>query len=169
VALRQGYCQPEDLLLGKIALPRGISAEAVIAQAANEMDSYLGRRYAIPVAVDATVPAQRSDALYLSNINAQLATGRLITSAAAGGEADSVHAYGRMLMTTAINALNGIADGKVDLTSAAPADDAVSVKAAPRIYTKDKHSLVDSFYDTYAEPGWVAGGMKEGNGWQTFP
>lgn len=169
MAPRQGYCQPEELLHGKINLPRGVDHESIIAQAANEMDSYLGRRYAIPVSVDPAIPEERSDALFLANINAQLATGRLITSAAAGGENDSVHSYGRMLLSTALKALKDIADGKIDLRSAAPVDEIASNQSAPKIYTRDRESFVDSFYNNTGGV-WSPGGMRgDAEPWRTFP
>lgn len=169
MTLRQGYCLPEELLLGKINLPRGVEPEGIIAQAANEMDSYLGRRYVIPVAVDPAIPEERADALYLANINAQLATGRLITSAAAGGENDSVHSYGRMLLSTALKALKDIADGKHDLRSAAPVDGVASTQAAPKIFSRDPHSMVDAFYNNTGGI-WSPGGMGgDATPWHTFP
>lgn len=159
---RQGYCQPDDLLIGKIPLPRGTTAEAVIAAAANEMDSYLGRRYSIPVVVDAQVAEERSDALFLANVNAQLASGRLITSAASGGENTDVHAYGRMLLSTAIKALKDIQDGKYDLLSATPLPSQANRLQGPIIISKDKFSQVDAFYDSY---GTQPCGLREGQPW----
>lgn len=159
---RQGYCQPDELLIGKIPLPRGTTAEAVIGSAANEMDLYIGRRYSIPVVVDTSVPEQRADALFLANVNAQLASGRLITSAASGGEHDAVHAYGRMLLSTALKALKDIQDGKFNLTSATPLPSEARRTQGPLLMSKDKFSMVDAFYDSY---GTQPDGLREGQAW----
>lgn len=155
MAVRDGYCTPEDLLINGTKLPSVVSVEGAIAAAADEIDSEIGQLYETPIYVDPNDVDKRNDYLILKSINAALASGRLITSQATGGEGDRIHAYGVYLINFAYTRIKKITNGAIELTSAVkrPQPEEDLSRKGPRISNGDKYSLVDNFYQNFEPLG----------------
>ena len=154
------YCEAENLMIGDIVVT-GPEKTLYINDAADEMDSYLGTRYVTPIVLDssndATNPPQRAARLALKRINAQLASGRIITSKATGGEDTDVHAYGLMLISNALAAIEAIRSGEVILPGGEVLPGVVTPGSgtsatAPLVANGDPYSQVDAFY-AFTTPG----------------
>jgi phage gp36-like protein len=149
------YCASDDLLTGDIPVVgrAGLDVSKFIQDAADEIDSKIGFRYATPVAGDAPRPVL----LLLKRINSHLATGRLIMAADAAGQRTELHAYGVSLIREAHESLDAIAAGTVDLdvapaTPVAPSEH----QQGPLIFNVDPVSQVESFYGAVtALPGFT--------------
>lgn len=152
-----GYCAEADLLISGTRMPVGmqVSAQTAISAAAEEIDAAIGMLYVTPVTVNENDPDLRFDTLTLKRINAVLASGRLITSQAAGGEQSNVHAYGEYLLKFGWGLLKQIQSREIELTSAVPIErpDENALRRGPLLVTDNqKVSLVDSFYQNF-QPG----------------
>jgi len=144
------YCQVGDLLIGDIPTPAYIDKQKFVDDAADEMDSWLGARYVTPIVLSTSVPTQRPSALMLKRINAHLASGRLILSAAAGGEDTDLHRYGWQLINDALAALRSLVSGETLIVGGTPADTtglATDAGSLPVITNGDPYSQVDGFYE----------------------
>jgi hypothetical protein len=174
MAVRDGYCKPEDLLINGTRLPQSVTVEGIIASAADEIDSELGLLYKTPVLVNELDADKRDDYLLLKSINANLASGRLLTSMAAGGENNATHNYGKYLINFAYRLLNQITNGVRVLTSAerkstAPTDS----RKGPKVVHGDRYSLVDNFYQNYDPLGsqpehWNAPAVQDDASWPGY-
>lgn len=151
-----GYCVSGDLLLGEIPLPGYMSADKMITDAADEIDSYLGYVYTTPFNVTATGPLARPARLLLKRINAHLATGRIILAVASPEENRNLHAYGWQLVSESIAALQAIAKGEIVLEGATPNADAPAGEpaTAPLINNLDSESNVEAFYNRLSNPNY---------------
>ncbi len=143
------YCELADLLMGNIPVPS--DAQKYIDQAADEIDSKIGMKYATPVVVDSS-PESRPTTLLLKRINTWLATGRMILARDAGGEDDQLHQYGLYLVNEATAALNAIVDGSVTLPGATPVTPDDNLSSAPIISNVDNTSAVESFGEVFGNP-----------------
>lgn len=143
------YCEVEDVtpMIGEIPLPAYISAESFMDNAADEIDTYIGRIYQTPVVVGTTDPSERPTRLLLKRLNQHLAAGRIILAVDASGENDNLHAYGRDLVGKVLEALNCIAEGEIALPGADPNDTDANSLAGPAIRNEDAVSQVNSFYE----------------------
>lgn len=155
-----GYCVEADLLISGTRLPQGmqVTATSAISAAAEEIDAAIGMLYQTPVTVEEDDPAKRFDTLTLKRINALLASGRLITSMATGGEQNRVQAYGEYLLRFGWGLLKQIQDGTIKLTSAVPIDqpDSNATRRGPLLVTDNQQaSLVDSFYQNFQPAGFA--------------
>lgn len=138
------YCVADDLEIGDIDLPRGVTAESAIEKAAREMDIKLGRVYKLPLNVS---PEAAADVALLVKINSFLASGRVILRAASGGEDNNLHTYGYYLVRDADNALNAILEGKLALQFQEPAPGTLQDHpSGPEIFNADEEGFVNSFY-----------------------
>lgn len=145
------YADSVDLLTGSIPVPAYVDKAQALKDASDEVDSYLASAYVTPIVL-APAPAEgpdefRQTRLILKRITAQLASGRIITAAAAGGEDTDVHAYGRMLMNDALTALRKLATGEPALPGAVPVERTEEQKNLPIVTNGDPYSLVDAFYE----------------------
>lgn len=154
-----GYCTEADLLVSGIRLPQGsqITSQTVISGAAEEIDAAIGMLYVTPIIVEENDPEKRFDTLTLKRINALLATGRMITSMATGGEQDRVQAYGEYLLRFGQGLLQQIQNGTIRLTSAVPIQqsDNSALRKGPLLVSDNQQvSMVDSFYQNF-QPGGI--------------
>lgn len=144
------YCEVGDLLIGDIPTPVYIDKQKFVDDAADEIDSWLGARYVTPIVLTESLPAQRPSFLTLKRVNAHLASGRLLLSAAAGGEDTDLHRYGWQLVNDALAALRSLLNGEPIIVGAIDADHAGSSTPAgslPLIVNGDPYSQVDGFYE----------------------
>lgn len=145
------YCLESDLLVKDTLLPPGETLQVWVDRAAEEMDSYLGYRYEIPIVPSPifTVLYQH-ETLVLKMINAKLASGRYYLAASSNDEDDRLHAYGASLVREAIMELTSIRDGTVDLVSAAQVQStgADESRKVPGVINHDSESLVLGWENT---------------------
>lgn len=167
------YAAETDLLVGDVAIPATVSREKFLRDASAEADSYIGRRYLVPLNLDDTDPVSgmpnpiplyfRSE---VKRIVAHLASGRLILAMAAGGEDYQLQAYGRSLVTGALTALQAIADGTVVIPGASLSEHYSETPRGP-VWSSgaDAESGVDAFYDFTGDrtmPYPYGGGFRPG-------
>ena len=152
MALRTGYCTTEDLQLGSVPVPSNGDAEKYIALAADEIDSVIGMRYAVPVEVDQSSAVQRPVGLLLKKINAWLASGRLVMAADASGADDQIQQYGKYLVEEALIPLRQIADGTIVLPGIDLVDPEANKNTGPVASFADESSLVEAHAATFGNP-----------------
>jgi hypothetical protein len=149
------YSAVGDLLLGDLPVSTEISKQGFVNDAADEVDSIIGRRYVTPINVSGTgqYAVPRHAALFVKRAANHLATGRLILAVAAGGEDGQLHAYGWSLVNGALKALEQIAEGSYDLPEAQPISTGGAVRpTAPTVTNSDSASGVDAFYGYLSAP-----------------
>lgn len=145
------YVEADTLLLGGIPTRSEAEMQKFVDDAADEIDSILGYVYETPVTnkEDGLPLSPRSPVLLtLKRINRSLATGRYILAVAASGEDTELHAYGRRLVTEALDALKKIAEGNVPF-DARQIPDSRALGKGPRISNAEVASNVDAFYGAY--------------------
>lgn len=138
------YCEPNDITLGAIPVPRFMTIEDQINKASDEIDASVGQVYTLPL----NLPLGSPDALLLKKVNSFLATGRLILSAAGGGEDTRLHNYGIYLVREAEKILSSIASGATILENAAQIVRDNEAKFAEFVQNKDEQSFVEGFYSS---------------------
>lgn len=149
------YCDTADLIIGDIPLQAGVS-DSYVVNAALEIDSYLAGIYVTPITANLEEdPRGQQTMLVLKKINAHLASGRILTSLAAGGEDNQTHAYGLLLLKQSHEALAQLATGAPDLYGAVKHTVTNESHGRGAVYGTDAYSQVDVFYDT-AMPGGIA-------------
>lgn len=149
------YSAVEDLLTGDIPTPAQLDPGKFVQDAADEIDSKIGFRYATPVNL---AQLKRPAQLLLKRLNNILASGRLLLAATASGEQNELHAYAASLITEAQIALQQIVDGQILLQDADLADpNAQVLVTTPLIGNKDSESNVEAFYDRIANPAYSFG------------
>lgn len=133
-----------------------VIADKYVKDAADEIDSVLGRVYKTPIDMRPTPQDDppgagtvlRPSRLLLKRISNNLASGRLMLSTSAAGEDDQLHAYALYLVTSATEALMSIARGEVELEGAEKIDSTgESGVYGPLISNVDPESNVEAFYD----------------------
>lgn len=149
------YCSPSDLLIGDIPLAAKYgNGSAFIQLAADEIDSQIGHIYITPIVFDESDEVKaakvRPAKLLLKKINTLLASGRIILDMAAGGEDESLHAYGASMLAEALGLLTRIMERDIFLTDAplVPSEESRE-NTGPSVITAEDYSLVDSFYDRF--------------------
>lgn len=142
------YCVVGDLLTGDIPLPVVVSPQQYIASTAEEIDAALGHLYITPIVLDVTNPAVRPSALTLKNVNAKLASGRIIMAADAGGQDTTLHAYGLSLVREALTTLTELRASADTLPGAVVIESAMATRVSrgPILINPDATSRVDDFY-----------------------
>lgn len=140
-----GYCETDDLLLGDMLLSEDLNRYTYINAAASEIDSRIGYIYELPLNLEALTVAAGS---ILKNINAKLASGRLILAIAVGGEQQGLHAYGNSLVQEAYAELQLVLSGSLPLDGATRIDGAEG-PGAPETINQDSKSGMDAFYDNF--------------------
>jgi len=151
------YCAVGDLLLGDVTVGGTINRQLYVDQAADEMDAKLGWLYETPIAeavegyegpaLDPSMP--RHEKLLLKNINAKIATARLIMAVSINEEGNAVHAYALRMLKEGNDELLMIANG--DLVLTAPRVETPSgtvLTRTPGVVNIDEESLLDPFYNT---------------------
>lgn len=152
MAVRDGYCEPGDLLLGDMTLSTAISPEKFIADSADEIDVRIGRIYTTPVDL---LQLETTAKLTLKIANARLASGRLLMAQSQAAQDESLHAYGMYLIKEAETTIESIENNRLPLDGAAIRDDIVDTPA-PSIQNRDATSPVEAFYDEF----WGGGSLS---------
>jgi hypothetical protein len=144
------YCDVTDLLTGNIPTPASLDPAKFVSDAADEMDSIIGRIYHTPVDISPSGTVSRPSRLALKRINVHLATGRLLLAADAAGEQQKLHEYAIYLVKSAQEALNAIVTGQVVLDGAIVEEgDGTLNVTTPLINNIDDVSNVEAFYDFF--------------------
>lgn len=144
------YCTKDDLLIGDVILGAALSPEKFVEDAADEIDSYLGRIYEIPI-----VGTDEVSALVLKRINTWLASGRLLMAVAVSTQDAEVNAYGWSLIQQALGDIRKIetsdiyltGDGVVRADSSTVGDN----DTGPSVSNRDEYSAVETFYGEYLD------------------
>ena len=143
------YATSDSALLGGIPATDPDTLSKYFDDAADEIDATLGFVYETPITNSAdggSLP--RPVQLILARINRFLASGRYIMAVAAGGEDNTVNAYGWSLIKEAQAALASLASGATELDAVRlpnPGDQ----RKNPAIANAEDGSNVDAFYDSF--------------------
>ena len=153
-----GYCEVGDLLIGDLSLPPSISLAKYIEATADEMDAKIGNVYEVPIVIDPDkLTIYKATIALLRSINARLASGRIIMSAASFMELTTVHSYAKSLVVDALADLESIATRERILQGVKPnnnpTDEVGGQFTGTAIYNQDASSAVDSFYG-FVDPKW---------------
>lgn len=138
------YSLPTDLLIGGLAVSSKIDKQVYVDAAADEIDIVLGLRYETPVDVN---DLDDSSFKLLKKINNYLATGRLIMALSINGQEDTLNAYAMEMVRVAMNDLEMLRMGAVELVGATYKDGASGNNKAPTIINQDAESAVSVFED----------------------
>jgi phage gp36-like protein len=146
------YCTVEDLLIGDIPTSTELDPQKYVNDAADEIDSKIGFRYATPISVVAPTP--RPVVLLLKRLNSHLASGRLIMAATILQEDTALNAYGKALVDEAMQTIDAIGLGKVVIAGIETADPAIApvYKSRVLIANVDATSQVEDFYSKVLNP-----------------
>lgn len=142
----------DDLLIGDLRVSAAVDAEAIVEDAALEMEAKLGLVYVLPL--PGGLPTHILTTLKL--INNRLASGRLIMQVAIGGEDHTLHKYGQSLVEMAYADLDRIMNGSIPIAGAERVD--TNEADGPKIIQTDATSPLDVFntftsgtdYDAYS-------------------
>lgn len=154
------YCTKDDLLTGDIPLAGKYGdGTPFVNFASDEIDAQIGHIYVTPVTYANPVdPKSKPAQLLLKKINILLASGRIILDMAAGSEDQNLHAYGSSMRREAIDLLNKITNGTIELYGATLVDGEVNdaENTAVSLIQDDPYSLVEGFYERMQSPayGW---------------
>lgn len=140
------YVTKGEISLGDMALPSYVDVDALIVQAAHDMDASLGRTYVLPLKLQEDDPAHRPIIYLLNKINRYLVMGRIVIDAAVGSEDTQLQAYGNYHIRAAESALKALADGDPLIPGQVLLKPDDSRVTAPLISNRDKVSFVDAFY-----------------------
>lgn len=143
------YSEESDLLIGDLPLGSAYPPAKFIESACDEVDSYLGRMFDVPIDTSNSEVVR----LTLKRITNWLASGRLIMSVATAGQDSELHAYGWSLVKQAMDEIQMIMSGDLDL----PGLDIIDTRTiesgtGPTVTNKDDVSRVDDFYDDFEVP-----------------
>lgn len=147
------YCEPGDLSLGGLSMPRFMTADQEIEKAADEINGHLGQIYVLPIVLDPLDPGQSADRLLLKVINSELATGSVVLASAGGGNDTQLQAYGSYLVRHARALLQRIISGEIQIDKAEFKAGNENISRGPVMVSKDAVSMVDSFYDPLYQNG----------------
>lgn len=143
------YSEEGDLLIGDLPLGSAYPPAKFIESASDEIDSYLGRMFEVPIDVTGNEVVR----LTLKRINNWLASGRLIMSVATAGQDNELHAYGWSLVKQAMDEINLIMSEDLTLPGLQIIETAsIEEGSGPMISNKDDVSRVDEFYGDFTVP-----------------
>ncbi len=151
------YCTDVDLLLTQnLPMPTGLSKAKFVQDAADEINTQIGSLYKTPVTFD-TAEDQEKYAVtmtFLKQLNARLATGRLIMALDAAGQNSQLHAYGLFLLKEVKDILQQIKDRDIILEGApVNSNDPHELGApGPKVFQLDAFSGVEAFYGIVQNP-----------------
>jgi hypothetical protein len=131
---------------GDIAVPSYTTKDAYIKNAAEEIDAALGHLYVTPFEIE-DEPENRPAILYLKKINWLLASGRMLSDAAAAGEETSLNAYAQRMLNEAMSMLEALTGQKYVMVGAElifSGDEARPT--GPMVFNEDPQSMVEQFY-----------------------
>ncbi len=151
------YSLVTDLLIGDVQLGALLDAQMFVNDAADEMNVRIGMVYDLPLPVSMPVHIRT----LLKMINNRIASGRLIMSAAVGGQMRELHAYGESLVRDAYADLEKILNGTIPLDGAVVKENG-NQSLGPSIISGDAYSAVTAFerfaypeYPGLAEPAYT--------------
>lgn len=153
------YSVVDDLLIDDSVY--SVDLDKHIGLADDEINVRLGYVYEIPlVPVPPAVGLRAQDILLLKMISSKLASGRIILAAATPGEDNNLHAYGRYLVNDAMQSLNLLASGEIDI-EAVRLDVLTEedLSRLPSVVNQDEESLLLGFEET----------VMRGNPWHSNP
>lgn len=152
------YCTAEQVDIGNIMLPRGFNKQYFIDQASDEMEAELGKTYKLPLTLSVTHD-ENGNAIanplddpnswiskLLNKINRYLAIGRIVISAASGGEDNSLNSYGYYHIKQANDALASLVNRTIELPFQLADINADKLPSGPSVDNREAASFVDSFY-----------------------
>lgn len=143
------YSEEDDLLIGDLPLGSAYPPKKFLDAASDEIDSYLGRMFDVPIDTDGNETVR----LTLKRINNWLASGRLIMSVATAGQDSELHAYGWSLVKQAMDEINRIMNGDLDLPGLDMIDtSSINAGTGPMVTNVDDKSRVDEFYSDFEVP-----------------
>lgn len=157
------YSTVDDFLIENIPLPRTLNAQKFVNDAADEIDSVIGARYATPINMLESGPVLRHSRLLIRRVSVALSTGRMILALATPGEDGSLHAYGARLVRDALSLLEGIRVGDI-LLEGAETTDSFGQDGTMSIVNHDPTSIVDTFESAFM--GGAGGGQVSGPVWR---
>lgn len=129
-----------------------------ITSAADTIDGKLGYIYELPFILTGSGALPGYQILVLKEINAKLASGRLILAQDVGGEDSTLHAYGLYLVKEATDELMALANGLVWL-DAPKTDSSEEGTRDVSVHHYDDESLLAGFENT----------VMRGIPWQSYP
>lgn len=154
------YCGTGDLLVEDSLqlLPSNLDTQKYVDAAANEMDSKLGFTYKLPLESDdnyldsdgnpiADFPQHEKD--LLRDINAKLASGRILMQTQVSADGASYHPYAKELIAEAQALLIMIANRDVLLSGLLKGDPERLSDRGPTIVNHDSHSMVEQFEENF--------------------
>jgi hypothetical protein len=144
------YSQVGDLLIGEFKTHRAISAQQYVNDAADEIDSHLGSRYATPIDMSDVGPVSRPSRLIIKRIAAHLSSGRLLLAASLTSDDSSLKAYASKMVCDALEALNELKSGNPPLEGALPGPGVSEDSTGVFITNVDPVSRVEFMYDFMA-------------------
>lgn len=151
-AVAGAYCDTDDLRTGDIPFPSSTTPAQYVSGAAEEIDAALGHIYVTPIVIDPIPPENRPATLYLKKINWLLASGRMLSDAAAAGEETALNAYAKRMLDEACEMLDFLKSQKYIMVGApllgADDPDKAETPTGPMIANEDPFSLVETFYRT---------------------
>jgi hypothetical protein len=150
------YCAVDDLLIGDIPTSDVLSPLKYVNDAADEIDSKIGFRYATPIPIDGSSTTPRPVVLLLKRLNSHLASGRLIMAATVLSEDTELNAYGKALVNESMQVIDALSLGKVVLAGIPLIDPALMPIVPPKVLiaNHDATSAVDDFYDKLVNPAY---------------
>lgn len=145
------YCTTDGVEIGNVPLPRGFNKQYFVDQAADEIDTELGKTYKLPLT---PVPSYTGNPLtdgswtqkLLEKINRYLAIGRIMINAASPGEDNSLNSYGYYHIKQANDALAAIVKRDIELPFVLIDKDVNKLPPGPNIQNREPASFVDAFY-----------------------
>lgn len=137
------YCSSTDLMLGDMLFSPGFNADTWIDRAADEMNAVLGRIYALPLPALST-----TSGLILKQTNALIASGRIVLDKAISSESETLHAYGKALLTEGQTQLESILNGEIVLPGLVRIGSTADNGSGPSIRQADSESPFDAFNKT---------------------
>lgn len=151
------YSGVTDLLLGDTRVDGVVNKESYVNAAADEMDAALGFIYETPITVNQSDPVNRPTILLLKLINNYLASGRIIITISRNAEDNSLDALGKYYVNLAMQRINDIVNGKIELLGAKRNAEEKSYQG-PATYNAEPESLVDMFYGNFnpSNPGYYS-------------
>lgn len=143
------YSTDEDMMIGDLTYDADYR-NTFRSRAKDEIDTALGFLYLIPLSPSPSVHV----GLILKQIEARLASGRLILDRTAAMEDNSLQAYGNSLLKEGQQMLMQITTGMVELIGQTRVPSAATAGNAPVIIQGDTTSGVDAYYNWLNTPAW---------------
>lgn len=148
------YSRASDLLIGDIRVDGVIDPEAVVQDAADEIDAAIGNIYVTPIALPDTA-VNRPTILLLKRINNYIATGRLLLALAQGSGDAQNFAQAQYYLKLGLTPLNEISKGNITLAGAEKhTQEGQPANPGPTAVNAEPVSYVEAFYKRNTNPAW---------------